>query len=106
VAVAVWLCVSLLGVMLGLALAKFSQAWGGYLLHPGAVWGAGVIVISVALGLIAAMRYRLLAAGRLPPRWSAQAQARLAGMVVLMLAWAALNLILFAGWEAPPPQSG
>jgi hypothetical protein len=36
IALAVWVLVSLVGMTLGLLLAKYSQAWAGTGLHPGA----------------------------------------------------------------------
>jgi hypothetical protein len=99
-ALAAWVCASLLGLALGLGVAKYSQAWAGNALHPGAAAGTLIVVVSVALTVVAAARYAAASAGGHPSR----VLATLGTVLVVMLAWIALAVISFAGWEFPPPR--
>jgi hypothetical protein len=59
-----------------------------------------IVVVSVALTVVAAARYAAACAGGPPSR----ALATLGTVLVVMLAWIALAVIYFAGWEFPPPR--
>lgn len=100
-ALAAWIATSLLGVALGLGLAKYSQAWAQDLLHPGAVWGAMVVLASVAIALLASVRYMARGAGLVTARRASRALATLSMVLVTGLAWVALNIIWLGGWELP-----
>ena len=97
-----WVCASLLGVLSGVVLAKYGQAWGHDTWHPAAVWGALVVVASVTLTLLAAARYLVAGAGDLAPHGNARLLGILSAAMVLAVGWAALSVIVFAGWEFPP----
>ncbi len=56
-ALASWVGASLLGILLGLGVAKYAQAWAGSVLHPAAVGGAAVVLASALLSLVAVARY-------------------------------------------------
>ena len=58
-----WLIASLLGVVLGFGLAKYSQAWAQETFHPGAAWGTLVILTSLALTVVAGYRYAARSTG-------------------------------------------
>jgi len=103
-ALAAWVCASLLGLALGLGIAKYSQAWAEHALHPGAAAGTLIVVVSVALTMVAAARYAASDAGGHLHRRSSRALAILGTMLVVMLAWISLAVIYFAGWEFPPSR--
>ena len=96
-ALAAWVLVSLIGVVLGLLFAKYSQAWAGDGLHPGAALGTLVILTSVGLTLVAGLRHA--------SRGAPQPLVILSALLVFALAWGAVNVIIFAGWELPPSRA-
>ncbi len=100
-ALAAWVATSLLGVLLGVVLAKYGQAWAADAWHPSAAWGAVIVALSVLLVVVAGYRY---VATRRHPRLtrSEHLLLTLATTVVMALAWAALAVIVFAGSELPP----
>jgi hypothetical protein len=95
---ATWVCAGLLGVIVGLALAKYAQAWSGLAAHPGAITGAVVVFLGVGLALAAAGRYRT--------RGGSRAIGILAALLVALPGWLALTIIAVAGWEWPPARPG
>jgi hypothetical protein len=98
---ALWLCASLIGIMLGVALAKFAQAWSDTAVHPAVVSGAVAVVASAVLGIAAVRRYLGSPSNR-PPE--ARLLAYLSLLLVLALGWAGLAIIALAGWEIPSPS--
>jgi hypothetical protein len=102
VALATWSIVALLGVALGVALAKYSQAWSRDVLHPGATLGTAMIVISLGLALAAGVRYWAQAVDPLSGRRASRALTVLSALLVISLAWAGLNIVWLAGWALPP----
>jgi len=102
-ALAAWVCASLLGLALGLGIAKYSQAWAEHALHPGAAAGTLIVVMSIALTVVAA-RYAASGAGGHVHRQFSQALAVLGTMLVVMLAWISLAVIYSVGGELPPPR--
>jgi hypothetical protein len=105
VALTAWVTVSLVGVVLGLALAKYAQAWARDVLHPGAVWGVFIILASVGLTLVAGSRYIAREVGLVEARRASRALVTLSTLLVLALAWAALNIVWLAGWAFPPARA-
>ena len=102
IALATWSIVALLGVALGVALAKYSQAWARDTLHPGAALGAAMIVVSLCLVVTAAFRYLARDVGLLSPLRASRALAVLSMLLVVALAWAGLSILGLAGWAFPP----
>ncbi len=101
-ALASWVGASLLGILLGLGVAKYAQAWAGSVLHPAAVGGAAVVLASALLSLVAVARYLQRRARSAQPWEYSPALAVLSLFVIILLAWIALAIIAFAGWEFPP----
>ncbi len=106
-----WIRASLLGIAWGLGIAKYGQAWQGHTLHPAAVLGTIIVLASVALTVAARLRYlrggRAGAVARSAP--GKRAADVLAGMglaLVILVAWAALAMIWFAGPQLPWGASG
>ena len=91
---------------MGLALAKYAQAWAASPVHPGALLGVVMVLVSLTLAFIATRRYldRGLAPDRAPA--FSRALASLALLLVNLFACGALVIILFAGWEFPPGAAG
>ncbi len=98
---AAWVAVALLGIGLGMAVAKYAQAWARSTVHPAALLGSGVVLGSVLLVLLAAGRHLQLSA-LLATSGRAGAVVGLAAALVLLLGWVALAMIWAAGWEWPP----
>lgn len=94
IALGVWVCVSILGIVLGLTVASLAQVWARSVLVPGAVLGALLVVVSLGVTVVATGRY--LWRGALPPlgrRDSSRALANMSAFIVGMLAWTALAVI-------------
>ena len=102
---AAWVRTSLLGILLGLGLAKYAQARVGDALHTAALVGTVVVAASAALTAVAAHRY--LVWGTCSPRRypAARPLVSLSLFVVVVLAWLALALIWAAGPDALPAQA-
>jgi hypothetical protein len=101
-ALAAWTGAALVGIGLGLGLAKYAQAWAQDSFHVGAVWGSACIAVSLALGLLAVGRY-LAASARLDSaRPTVVLLSVLSGLLLVSLAWAAGSVIWLAGWQLPP----
>ncbi len=96
---AAWVGISLLGIVLGLGFAKYSQSWGKDILHPGAGLGSAIVVVSAALGVLTTVRYWVWGAD---VSGLSRALGVLSIALVFALTWAALALIAFAGWELLP----
>ncbi len=103
-ALAAWMLVSLVGLALGLGLAKYSQAWAGDVFPHGAILGSLVVFTSIAISLTASVHFMLLSAGLAPSRKLSRFLAILSISMVFQLGWAALSIIAFAGWEFPPER--
>ena len=99
-----WLIASLLGVVLGFGLAKYSQAWAQETFHPGAAGGTLVILTSLALTVVAGYQYAARGAGFPAAGRASPALVSLSMLLVFALAWAALSIIWFAGWELLPDR--
>ncbi len=98
IALAAWVGTSLLGLVLGLGLAKYSQAWAEDTFDPAAVLGALVVVMSTILAWVAGVRYLVWAPGS---GTASRALFVLSLTIVVALCWAALAIIAFAGWDFP-----
>ena len=102
IALGVWVCVSLLGIMLGLLVASAAQVWARTVLVPGAVLGATVVVVSLGATVVAVGRYLWRGPrASLGRRDSSPALAVIGVFIVGMLAWAVLVLIFATGWDFP-----
>ena len=99
-----WLIASLLGVVLGFGLAKYSQAWAQETFHPGAAWGTLVILTSLTLTVVAGYQYAARSAGFRAARRASPVLVSLSMLLVFALSWAALSIIWFAGWELLPDR--
>ncbi len=88
-----WVRTALLGIALGLAVAKYSQALVGEAVHGGATMGAVMVVISVALTLMTAFRSQQAGV----PSGIVLLGASLIGL----FGWVALAIIIFAGPDLP-----
>jgi uncharacterized membrane protein YidH (DUF202 family) len=106
-----WIRASLLGIAWGLGIAKYGQASAGHTLHPAAAMGSIIVLASVALTVVAHFRYlrgaRAGAVARSAP--GKRAVDVLAGMglaLVILVAWAALAMIWFAGPQLPWGANG
>ena len=99
-----WLIASLLGVVLGFGLAKYSQAWAQETFHPGAAWGTLVILTGLAVTVVADYRYAARSAGFRAARRASPVLVSLSMLLVFTLSWAALSIIWFAGWELLPDR--
>jgi hypothetical protein len=100
-ALAAWTVAALLGIVLGLGLAKHGQFWGEDPLHPAAFVGTGIIGLSITLSLVAAARCAPLAVKPGTRGRGAGVLVWLSLLLVLAVAWSALSIIWFAGWELP-----
>jgi len=105
-ALGAWVCAALLGVALGLGVAKYAQAWARTAFHPTAILGALMVLISVGVTLAATTRYLDRAARLAYPRVPPRMLATFGLVLVSLLAWIALAIIAFAGWEFPPTRQG
>ena len=101
----VWVLISLVGTLLGLAIAKYSQAWAQDALHPGVAVGALIVIDSVALTLLAGTRYEIRRLDLLDRRRPSRLLMVLSVSLIVGLGWAALAIICFAGWEVPHPSA-
>jgi ABC-type dipeptide/oligopeptide/nickel transport system permease component len=99
---AAWTITSLLGIVLGLLLAKYGQLWGDDLLHPSTFVGTAIIGVSVAITLVAIVRQAQSAAQDSPSGRRAGLLVWLSLLLVLAVAWSALSIVWLAGWELPP----
>ena len=99
VALAAWVGVALLGILGGLGIAKYSQAWARSIAHPAAILGGLLILASVGVALVACARYfdRTVPL----PRSRSRALVVLSLLLVIGTGWAALSIVAFAGWEWP-----
>lgn len=101
IALGVWVCVSVLGVVLGLITASLAQVWTRDVLAPGAVLGAIIVVASVCLTLVAAGRYVMRGAVLPGARGASRSLATVSAVLVGMLAWVVLAVIFATGWDFP-----
>ena len=101
-ALASWVGASLLGILLGLGVAKYAQAWAGSVFQPAAAGGAAIVLASALLCLVAIARYLQRRARSEQPWEYSPALAVLSLFVIILLALIALVIIVFAGWEFPP----
>jgi len=102
IALGIWLCVSILGIMLGLLIASAAQVWARTVFAPGAVLGAAIVLASLGATLVAAGRY--LWRGPLAPwgwRDSSRWLAAMGVFIVGTFAWAALGIIFATSWDFP-----
>ena len=103
-ALGAWVGAALVGIVGGLGIAKYAQAWAGATLHPAALVGAVVVILSVGLAAVASGRYLQRAANLAHPGTPPRSLATLGLVLVTLLAWLALAIIAFAGWEFPPAR--
>ena len=99
-----WTGAAIVGIGLGLGLAKYAQAWAQDTFHLGAVWGSACVVVSLVLGLFAAARYLQASAQLQASRRTAVVLSVLSVLLLASLAWAAFNVIWLAGWQLPPTR--
>lgn len=91
----------LIGIAFGLGVAKYAQAWAGTALHPAAGVGALIVLASAALALATCGRYLRRAICLAAPGQPSRTLLTLCIFLVLVAAWVALAIIVFAGWELP-----
>ena len=98
-----WVRTGMLAIVLGLVLAKYSQVWAGYLLHPGTIFGTVVTGCGVAVALLSCGR---LLGRRYAARRRSRSLMLVSVVLIVALGWAALAIIWFAGWELPALRQG
>ena len=92
---ATWALTSLVGVVVGLGVAKYAQVWAQDMRHPGAAAGALIIINSVTLTVVAASRYSGPDADAPCARRPSRALAMLSSGLVAGAGWTALMIIGF-----------